>query len=127
MVKGFSVGVVLWGVSVERWLWLFHRQGWYTMFQCEHIYMLTKCIQNMSTLYFYPHHPHIVVLHFSYKLHCTKDMRGSRGGGGVGVLDSLENHKWLWVSLENLAWTPFEKQFDPSGSSCFSKEVRKAL
>ena len=94
------------------------------MFQCEHIYMLTKCLQNMSTLHFIS-----TILALLYSISATNyiALKTCADQEGGGCLDSLENHKWLWVSLENLAWTPFEKQCDPSVSNCFSKEVRKAL
>ena len=35
--------------------------------------------------------------------------------GGRGSAPRLENHKWLYVSLEILVRTPLEKQLDPSG------------
>ena len=35
--------------------------------------------------------------------------------GGQDFPDSLENHKWLYVSLEILVQTPLEKQLDPFG------------
>ena len=40
---------------------------------------------------------------------------------GAGVLThSLQNHKWLLVSLKILVWTPL-------GSNCYSREVRTTL
>ena len=46
-------------------------------------------------------------------------MGGFRGGGGQGVWTSLENYKWLKVSLEILVWTPsrncfLERSIQPS-------------
>ena len=35
--------------------------------------------------------------------------------GGRDGLDPLENHKWLFVSLEIVVRTPHEKQLDLSG------------
>ena len=45
--------------------------------------------------------------------------RSRQVGGGGGDRESgphpLENHKWLYVSLEILVGTPLEKQLDPVG------------
>ena len=36
------------------------------------------------------------------------------GGGGYRVPDPLENHKWLYVSIEILVRTPLGNQLDPA-------------
>ena len=36
-------------------------------------------------------------------------------GGGTGGRDPLDNNKWLYVGLETLVRTPFEKQLDLLG------------
>ena len=46
----------------------------------------------------------------------------------TGARTSLENHKWLKVSLKIQVRTPLVKQLDPGpGSNCFTRGVRTVL
>ena len=61
-----------------------------------------------------------------YPLELHWGMDGSREVGRRGGREP-GNHKSVYVSLEILVRTPFQKQLEPLGSNCFSKEVPTAL